>query len=218
MSYQMRMKSDLSTTETIICEARAGRMFILIDDENRENEGDLILPAAAVKPEHINFMATYGRGLICLAMDAKNVDRLSLPLMSKDNDCQLKTAFTISIDARYGITTGISAADRARTIQVASNPQSTRTDICAPGHIFPLRANEGGVLTRAGHTEASVEISKLAGFTGAAVICEIMNKDGSMARLSDLIKFAKSHDLKIGTIADLIQFLQPHPHSQEAHA
>lgn len=199
----------LATMNAIINEARHGRMFIMVDNENRENEGDLVIPAAVIKAEHINFMATYGRGLICLAMEAAEIDRLDLPPMAEKNDCKLETAFTVSIDARSGVTTGISAHDRAHTIQIATDPQSTRADLCVPGHIFPLRARPGGTLERAGHTEASVDIAKLAGFNGAGVICEIMNDDGTMARLPDLIKFGQKHNLKIGTIADLIQYLQP---------
>lgn len=209
MFYQEKMKSLLSTTETIIDEARQGRMFILIDDEHRENEGDLVIPASCAMPHIINFMATHGRGLICLAMDGTEIDRLGLPLMVEDNSCKLKTAFTISIDAKENTSTGISASDRAHTVQLATNPKSTSNDFSMPGHIFPLRARTHGTLERAGHTEASVDITKLAGFNGAAVICEIMNEDGSMARLPELVKFAAKHDLKIGTIADLIHYLQP---------
>lgn len=183
-------------------------MFILVDDETRENEGNLILPAQKITPQAVNFMAMYGRGLICLAMDDIEIDRLNLPLMVSHNTSHLETAFTVSIDARDGITTGISAADRAQTIQVASNINSSEKDIVTPGHIFPLRAQKHGVLKRLGHTEASVDIAKLAGFNGAAVICEIMNKDGTMARLPDLVQFAKQHDLKIGTIAALVDYLK----------
>lgn len=203
------MEKPISSIETIIDEARHGRMFILVDDEARENEGDLIIPAAAITPQSVNFMAMYGRGLICLAMDGIEIDRLTLPQMVQDNNCKLNTAFTLSIDAKDGVTTGISAPDRARTILLAANPQSTRADFTTPGHIFPLRAKPHGTLERAGHTEASVDIAKLAGFNGAAVICEIMKSDGEMARLPDLIPFAQKHDLKIGTIKDLINHLQP---------
>lgn len=202
------MKSPLSTTETIINEARHGHMFILIDDEHRENEGDLIIPAACATPQMINFMATHGRGLICLAMEASEIDRLNLPQMIKDNSCKLSTAFTVSIDAKDNTSTGISASDRARTIQLAANPKSTISDFSMPGHIFPLRARPHGTLERAGHTEASVDIAKHAGFSGAAVICEIMNEDGTMARLPDLIQFSDKHNLKIGTIAGLIAYLK----------
>ena len=184
-------------------------MFILVDDEDRENEGDLVMPAVAITPQAINFMATYGRGLICLAMDAGEIDRLGLPQMVQDNNCKLGTAFTVSIDAKDNITTGISAYDRAHTIQLAASPHSTMDDFSMPGHVFPLRAHDHGTLGRLGHTEASVDIAKLAGFNGAAVICEIMNEDGSMAHLPDLIEFAGKHDLKIGAIANLVQYLQP---------
>ena len=188
-------------------------MFILTDDENRENEGDLVIPAAAITPQAVNFMAAYGRGLICLAMEAAEIDRLGLPLMVQDNTCRLGTAFTVSIDAKEKTSTGISAADRAYTVQLAANPDSGPDDFSMPGHVFPLRARPGGVLERAGHTEASVDIAKLAGFSGATVICEIMNEDGSMARLPDLVEFARKHDLKIGSIADLVQYLQPRKES-----
>jgi 3,4-dihydroxy 2-butanone 4-phosphate synthase / GTP cyclohydrolase II len=194
----------LSSAEEIIEEARNGRMFILVDDEDRENEGDLVVPAQFATPDAINFMARHARGLICLAMTRRRVEKLGLPLMSQQNGTRHQTAFTVSIEAREGVTTGISAADRARTVAVAINPDSTRDDITTPGHIFPLMAREGGTLVRAGHTEASVDIARKAGLAPAAVICEIMNDDGTMARLPDLVTFAQHHNLKLGTIADLI--------------
>jgi len=196
----------LSTTEEILEDARNGRMFILIDQEDRENEGDLVLPAQMVTPETINFMAKHGRGLICLAMTSSRVKELGLDLMSRHNETRHSTAFTVSIEAREGVTTGISAHDRARTVQVAIDPTKGARDIVTPGHVFPLVAKDGGVLVRAGHTEASVDIARLAGLNPAGVICEIMNDDGTMARLPDLVKFAQLHGLKIGTIADLIAY------------
>ena len=194
----------LSSAEELIEEARNGRMFILVDDEDRENEGDLVVPAQFATPDAINFMARHARGLICLAMTQQRVEKLGLPLMSQQNGTRHQTAFTVSIEAREGVTTGISAADRAKTIAVAINPESTRDNITTPGHVFPLLAREGGTLVRAGHTEASVDIARKAGLTPAAVICEIMNDDGTMARLPDLVAFAQHHNLKLGTIADLI--------------
>jgi len=194
----------LSSAEDLIEEARNGRMFILVDDEDRENEGDLIVPAQFATPDAINFMARHARGLICLAMTQQRVEKLGLPLMSQQNGTRHQTAFTVSIEAREGVTTGISAADRAKTIAVAINADSTRDDITTPGHVFPLLAREGGTLVRAGHTEASVDIARKAGLIPAAVICEIMNDDGTMARLPDLVTFAQHHNLKLGTIADLI--------------
>jgi 3,4-dihydroxy 2-butanone 4-phosphate synthase / GTP cyclohydrolase II len=196
----------ISSTEEIIEEARNGRMFILIDDEDRENEGDLVIPAQMATPAAINFMAKHGRGLICLALDRSRVDALGLPLVARRHSSRLETAFTISIEAREGVTTGISAADRARTIQVAIDPHSGPADIVTPGHVFPLAAREGGTLVRAGHTEAAVDIAHLAGLNPSGVICEIMNDDGSMARFADLVSFAQLHGLKIGTIADLIAY------------
>lgn len=181
-------------------------MFILVDDEGRENEGDLIMPAQFVTPQAINFMITHGRGLVCLALEKARIEALGLPLMAQKNESRFHTAFTVSIEAREGITTGISAFDRARTIQVAADPAMGPEDIVTPGHIFPLVAREGGVLERAGHTEASVDICKLAGLAPAGVICEILNEDGSMARLDDLIPFAAQHGLKLGTVADLIGY------------
>lgn len=197
---------ELSPIETILADAKAGRMFILVDDEDRENEGDLVIPAEKATPEAINFMAKYGRGLICLSLERARVEQLRLPLMSAHNQTRHQTAFTVSIEAREGVTTGISAADRARTIAVAIDPEKQAYDIVTPGHIFPLVARDGGVLVRAGHTEAAVDISRLSGLKPAGVICEIMNEDGSMARLPDLIPFAKTHGLNIATIADLIAY------------
>jgi 3,4-dihydroxy 2-butanone 4-phosphate synthase/GTP cyclohydrolase II len=194
----------LSSAEELIEEARNGHMFILVDDEDRENEGDLIIPAQFATPDAINFMARHARGLICLAMTRQRVEQLGLPLMSQQNGTRHQTAFTVSIEAREGVTTGISAADRARTIAVAIQAESTRDDITTPGHVFPLLAREGGTLVRAGHTEASVDIARKAGLNPSAVICEIMNDDGTMARLPDLVTFAQKHNLKLGTIADLI--------------
>jgi len=192
--------------DEIIEEARRGRMFVLVDDEDRENEGDLVIPAQMATPEAINFMARYGRGLICLALTGKRVEELGLPLMAQNNGTRHQTAFTVSIEAREGVTTGISAADRARTIAVAIDPSCGPRDIITPGHVFPLLAREGGVLERTGHTEAAVDLARLAGLAPAGVICEIMNDDGTMARRDDLIRFAQMHGLKIGTIADLIAY------------
>jgi 3,4-dihydroxy 2-butanone 4-phosphate synthase/GTP cyclohydrolase II len=199
-------QSAISTPAELIEEAKAGRIFIMIDDEDRENEGDLIIPAEHATPEAINFMARYGRGLICLALDRHRVETLGLPLVSRQNSSRHGTAFTISIEARDGVTTGISAADRSHTIQVAIDPESNARDIVTPGHVFPLAARDGGVLVRTGHTEAAVDISRMAGLNPSAVICEIMNDDGSMARLPDLIAFAQLHGMKIGTIEDLISY------------
>ncbi|MFC4255638.1 3,4-dihydroxy-2-butanone-4-phosphate synthase [Altererythrobacter xixiisoli] len=204
--------------EEIIDEARNGRMYILVDDEDRENEGDLIIPAQMATPDAINFMATHGRGLICLALTRDRVDTLSLELMSRKNGTRHETAFTISIEAREGVTTGISAGDRARTISVAIDAGKGAEDIVTPGHVFPLVAREGGVLVRAGHTEASVDISRLAGLNPSGVICEIMEEDGSMARLDGLIRFARKHGLKIGTIRDLIAYRRKHDHLVEKRA
>jgi 3,4-dihydroxy 2-butanone 4-phosphate synthase/GTP cyclohydrolase II len=198
--------SGLSPIEDLIADAKAGRMFILVDDEDRENEGDLVIPAEKADAEAVNFMAKYGRGLICLALTKERVEELSLPLMSAHNASRHQTAFTVSIEAREGISTGISAADRALTISNAIDPQKGASSIVSPGHIFPLVAKPGGVLVRAGHTEAAVDIAKLASLNPAGVICEIMNEDGSMARLPDLISFAKLHGLRIGAIADLIAY------------
>lgn len=200
----------LSPIEEIIEEARNGRMFIVVDDEDRENEGDLIIPGQMATPDAINFMAKYGRGLICLAMTSARIDELGLPLMASNNQSRHETAFTLSIEAKEGVSTGISAGDRARTIAAAIDPMKGTDAIVTPGHIFPLRARDGGVLVRAGHTEASVDISRLAGLNPSGVICEIMNDDGTMARLPDLVKFAKRHGLKIATIADLIAYRLKH--------
>ncbi len=196
--------------EEIIDEARNGRMFILVDDEDRENEGDLVIPAQMATPAAINFMATHGRGLICLTLTSQRVDELGLDLMSRHNGTRHETAFTVSIEAREGVTTGISAGDRARTISVAIDGTKSKADIVTPGHVFPLRARDGGVLVRAGHTEAAVDISRLAGLNPSGVICEIMKDDGTMARMDDLIGFARIHDLKIGTIRDLIAYRRKH--------
>lgn len=196
----------LSPIEDIIEDARNGRMFILIDDEDRENEGDLVIPAQMVTPDAVNFMAKYGRGLICLALTSQRVKELGIGLMAQHNGTRHQTAFTVSIEAASGVTTGISAADRAHTIAVAIDASKTVKDIVSPGHVFPLVARDGGVLVRAGHTEAAVDIARLAGLNASGVICEIMNDDGSMARLPDLVKVAKQHNLKIGTIASLIAY------------
>ncbi|MEQ9602223.1 MAG: 3,4-dihydroxy-2-butanone-4-phosphate synthase [Thalassobaculaceae bacterium] len=196
----------LSDPDDIIEEARNGRMVILVDDEERENEGDLVIPAQMATPDVINFMAKHGRGLICLALNRRRVEELGLSLMSQANQSRHQTAFTVSIEAREGISTGISAHDRARTIAVAIDESKGQTDIVSPGHVFPLVANDGGVLLRAGHTEAAVDIARLAGLYPAGVICEIMNDDGTMARLPDLVQFAQFHNMKIATIADLIAY------------
>jgi 3,4-dihydroxy 2-butanone 4-phosphate synthase/GTP cyclohydrolase II len=204
--------------EEIIDEARNGRMYILVDDEDRENEGDLIIPAQMATPAAINFMATHGRGLICLTLTGERVEQLGLDLMSRHNGTRHETAFTVSIEAREGVTTGISAADRARTISVAIDGSKSRDDIVTPGHVFPLRARDGGVLVRAGHTEAACDISRLAGLNPSGVICEIMREDGTMARLDDLVGFARMHDLKIGTIRDLIAYRRRHDRMVEKKA
>jgi len=196
----------LSSIEEIIEDARQGRMFILVDDEDRENEGDLVIPAEKADAAAINFMARYGRGLICLSLAADRVAELGLTQMSLRNRTRHSTAFTVSIEARTGVTTGISAADRARTIEVAIDPNCGAEDIVTPGHVFPLRAQPGGVLVRAGHTEAAVDVARLAGLNASGVICEIMNDDGTMARMPDLLKFAQTHGVKIATIADLIAY------------
>jgi 3,4-dihydroxy 2-butanone 4-phosphate synthase/GTP cyclohydrolase II len=196
----------LSSIDEIIEDARNGKMFILVDDEGRENEGDLVIPAQMATPAAVNFMAKHGRGLICLSMTTKRCEELRLPLMTSHNQTRHGTAFTLSIEAKEGVTTGISAADRARTISVAIDPAKTREDLATPGHIFPLMARDGGVLVRAGHTEAAVDVSRLAGLIPAGVICEIMNDDGSMSRMADLVQFAQLHNIKIATIADLIAY------------
>lgn len=205
-------KKSFDSIEDLIHDIRQGKIVILVDDEDRENEGDLVLAADHVTPAAINFMAAEARGLICLALSAQQVENLQLPLMVRDelNHTPNKTAFTVSIEAASGVSTGISAADRAHTIRVASQPKASPSDINRPGHVFPIRAQQGGVLRRAGHTEGSVDLAKLAGLNPAAVICEVMNSDGTMARVPDLILFAKKHGLKIGTIVDLIQYRLQH--------
>ncbi len=198
--------SPISPIEDILEDARNGRPYILVDAEDRENEGDVIIPAQFATPDQINFMARHARGLICLAITADRARQLRLPPMAHENRESMATAFTVSIEAAEGVTTGISAADRARTVQVASDPTKGSDDIVSPGHVFPLVARDGGVLVRTGHTEAAVDISRMAGLTPAGVICEIMNDDGTMARMPDLVAFAQLHGLKIGTIADLIAY------------
>ena len=197
---------SIASTQEIVVELRAGRMVILVDEEDRENEGDLVMAAEFVTPEAINFMARYGRGLVCLTLTEERCDQLNLSMMTTRNGTSYGTNFTVSIEAAEGVTTGISAADRARTVQAAVARNATPADIVQPGHIFPLKAQKGGVLMRAGHTEAGCDFAALAGLMPASVICEIMNDDGTMARLPDLIEFAKEHKLKIGTIADLIHY------------
>jgi 3,4-dihydroxy 2-butanone 4-phosphate synthase/GTP cyclohydrolase II len=198
------LHDSISSTAELIAEAQAGRMFILVDDEDRENEGDLIIPAQFATPQALAFMMRHARGLICLSLTRQHVERLGLPMMAVANSQRNQTAFTVSIEAKEGITTGVSARDRAHTIAVAINPESGPGDLVSPGHVFPLAARAGGTLVRAGHTEAAVDIARMAGLLPAGVICEIMNEDGSMARLPDLIAFAQRHGLKLGTIADLI--------------
>ena len=200
------MSNTLATTEEIVAELRAGKMVILIDEEDRENEGDLVLAADHVTPEAVNFMAKHGRGLICLTLTRERCQQLNLPLMVRDNGTSMGTNFTVSIEAASGVTTGISAADRARTIQVAVAKHAKPDDLVQPGHIFPLMAQPGGVLIRSGHTEAGCDLAAMAGCSPTSVICEIMKDDGSMARLPDLLEFAEKHQLKIGSIADLIQY------------
>ncbi len=200
----------LATVDEIIEEARNGRMIVLVDDENRENEGDLVIPAQLATPDAINFMAKFGRGLICLTLTGERVGELGLSLQKVHNASEFDTAFTVSIEARQGVTTGISAPDRAQTIRTAIDPNSTADDITTPGHVFPLEARSGGVLARAGHTEAAVDIARLAGLAPAGVICEIMKDDGTMARLPELIAFAQTHALKLGSIADLIAYRAHH--------
>lgn len=200
---------SLASIEEILEEAKAGRMFILVDDESRENEGDLVIPAGFADGQAINFMITHGRGLVCLAIDTKRAKVLDLPLMLRgENESQFQTNFTLSIEARRGVTTGISAYERATTIATAIDPEKGASDIVVPGHIFPLIAQEGGVLTRNGHTEASVDIARMAGLNPAAVICEIIGEDGHMARLPDLWPYAEKHGLKIASIADLVSYRQ----------
>jgi len=202
--------TDIAPIQDIIAEIRAGRMVVLVDEEDRENEGDLVFAAEFVTPEKINFMARHGRGLICLTLTEAHCKQLNLPLMVRDNGSPLGTNFTLSIEAATGVTTGISTADRARTVQVAADRNAKPSDIVQPGHIFPLMAKNGGVLVRAGHTEAGCDLAQLAGLAPASVICEILKDDGEMARLPDLIEFAKLHGLKIGTIADLIEHRSHH--------
>lgn len=201
--------------EEIIEEARNGRMFILVDDEDRENEGDLVIPAQMATPDAINFMATHGRGLICLTLTRERCEQLGLGLMSRNNGTRHETAFTVSIEAKEGVTTGISAGDRARTVSVAIDAAKGPDDIVTPGHVFPLIARDGGVLVRTGHTEAAVDISRLAGLNPSGVICEIMKDDGTMARMDDLVPFARKHSLKMGTIRDLIEYRRRHDHLVE---
>ena len=198
--------NKFSKISSIIQDAKKGKMFILVDDKNRENEGDLIIPGSKCDSRSINFMAKHGRGLICLALTKKQIDILKLPLMSPNNKSRMQTAFTISIEAKKGVTTGISAHDRAKTIKTAINPKVRKNDIVSPGHVFPLVARNGGVLERAGHTEASVDISKLSNLNPSSVICEVMNEDGRMARLNDLYKFSKKHKIKLASIEDLISY------------
>ena len=200
----------MSPIPELVAELAAGRMVVLIDDEDRENEGDLVLAADCVTPEAINFMARFARGLICLPLSREHCERLQLPPMASRNGTQHGTAFTVSIEAATGVSTGISAADRARTVQAAVAPNAKASDLVQPGHIFPLQAQDGGVLMRAGHTEAGCDLARMAGFSPTAVICEIMNDDGSMARLPDLERFCTEHGLKIGTIADLIEYRSRH--------
>lgn len=199
-------KMSLSKIEDVLEDLRQGKMIILVDDEDRENEGDLTLAAEKITPDAINFMAKYGRGLICLSLAPEIIERLNLPLMVQDNRSAFKTAFTVSVEAREGVTTGISAADRAHTIAVAVADDAKPDDLVQPGHVFPLRARRGGVLFRTGQTEGSVDLARLAGLKPAGVICEIMKDDGTMARMPDLVKFAKTHGLKIASIADIIEY------------
>jgi len=199
-------KNKFSKITSIIQDARKGKMFILVDDKNRENEGDLVIPGSKCNSKIINFMAKHGRGLICLALSKKQIDNLKLPLMAPINRSRMQTAFTVSIEAKKGITTGISAHDRAKTIKTAINPKTKKKDIVSPGHVFPLVARQGGVLERAGHTEASVDIAKLSKLNPSSVICEVMNEDGRMARLNDLFKFSAKHKIKLASIEDIISY------------
>ena len=210
MSFVVMEPDPNKRVQMAIEDIRAGRMVILVDDEDRENEGDLTMAAAAVTPEAINFMATHGRGLICLTLTSSRVQQLQLPMMAANNQSPYHTAFTVSIEAREGVTTGISAHDRAQTIKVAIDPSSGAQDLVTPGHIFPLRARDGGVLVRTGQTEGSVDLARLAGMTPSGVICEIMNKDGTMARMPDLEIFAAEHEIRIVTVADLIRYRLRH--------
>ena len=199
-------KNKFSKITSIIKDAKKGKMFILVDDKDRENEGDLVIPGSKCNSRIINFMAKHGRGLICLALTRKQVDNLKLPLMSPVNKSRMQTAFTVSIEAKKGITTGISAHDRAKTIKTAIDPKSKKKNIVSPGHVFPLVARQGGVLERAGHTEASVDIARLSKLNPSSVICEVMNEDGRMARLNDLFKFSEKHKIKLASIEDLISY------------
>ena len=200
------MSNVIKRVEAVLEEIKAGKGVILVDDEDRENEGDIVVAAEKVTPESINFMATHARGLICLAMTEEHIDRLALPMMVDDNRASRSTAFTISIEARHGVTTGISAADRSHTIQTAINPDVASSDIVSPGHVFPLKAVPGGVLQRTGHTEGSIDLARMAGLNPAGVICEIMKEDGTMARYPDLVEFGKKHDLMILSIADMVEY------------
>src|ERR1700755_238017 len=206
----MAVTTPFATIEEAIEDIRAGRMVVVVDDEDRENEGDLTVAAQFATPEAINFMATHARGLICLCLTEERADELGLRPMTDHNEAPLGTAFTVSVEAREGVTTGISAADRSRTIQVAIHPESTPHDLVQPGHVFPLRAKPGGVLERIGQTEAAVDLARLAGLTPAGVVCEIMNEDGTMARVADLVPYCRRHGLKIGPIADLIAYRRRH--------
>ena len=199
-------KNNFSKISSIIQDAKKGKMFILVDDKDRENEGDLVIPGSKCSSKIINFMAKHGRGLICLALTKQQIDNLKLPLMSPINKSRMQTAFTVSIEAKKGITTGISAHDRAKTIKIAINPKTKKKDIVSPGHVFPLVARQGGVLERAGHTEASVDIARLSKLNPSSVICEVMNEDGRMARLKDLFKFSKKHKIKLASIEDIISY------------
>src|SRR5487761_677762 len=199
-------QSSFCSVEAAIEEVKAGRMMVVVDDEDRENEGDLTLPAEFVTPEAINFMARYGRGLVCLTLTEERADYLRLGPMTQQNSSRFGTAFTETIEAREGVTTGISAADRAHTIRTAIDPRATFSDLARPGHVFPLRARRGGVLVRAGQTEASVDLARMAGLIPAGIICEIMRDDGTMARVPDLIEFCKLHELKMLTVAELIRY------------
>ncbi|BET31671.1 3,4-dihydroxy-2-butanone-4-phosphate synthase [Wolbachia pipientis] len=207
-TYASMSLPGISSVEDVLEDARSGKLFILVDDENRENEGDLIVLAEKIKPEHMAFMVRYGTGVVCLAMTKFHMKRLGLNFMEKKNIGENHTAFTTSIDARYGITTGVSAEDRTKTIHAAINKDGTQDDIITPGHVFPLIAHKGGVAQRAGHTEASVEMAKLVGFDHSAVICELVNDDGSMMRLPQLLKFAEQHKIKLTTIDKLISYVK----------
>ncbi|MEP1522527.1 3,4-dihydroxy-2-butanone-4-phosphate synthase [Ascidiaceihabitans sp.] len=207
---EVDLAGAISPIEDIIAEAKDGRMFILVDHEDRENEGDLVIPSQFADPVAINFMATHGRGLICVTLPADRIEALGLPMMAMHNSSRHETAFTVSIEAREGVSTGISAGDRALTVATVIDPDKTSADIATPGHVFPLRARQGGVLVRAGHTEAGCDVARLAGHYPSSVICEIMKPDGEMARLPDLVEYAQEHSLKIGTISDLIAYRRRH--------